>query len=785
MEKQELKINESKLNNNLEITSTPISDNNNILSTEKDKDKDNNYAIKVKNYLDITQQNEEYKAILKNNPEKLFSFLNEEIFSLWQSLIINFEPTIIESDVEIIAIEPNREDQELIRVDAKRTRFLENNLVPAFQKILEMVLTYYCNAKQIKYKQGLNEIFGPFILIQYKLKRLKIKNIFNFGEAFIDRFLPNYYYEKELYSLRSSISLFTLLLKYHEPSVFNFLDNLEIPHELYTTNWLATLRLGKFNLDILYYYIDYLVKENDPLFIHFILAAMIIHNRELLINCDSNLLTKFISGLTITSKEELDTIIKISLDLRKNTPYSFRILANKIGFLKTNNKNISYTFEKYKPESIHAIPIYPIEILHRNYKSEIICPDPECENNLKNNIMKIDWSKNNIYNPIHKNKNHICEKCKMNINKNLNYILLDLRIFPPSYFKDEDDFFKLGFISGMMALDKEDLESNDIDKILSSNLLETRGKNHIVLMTSKTDYFNEFEEKFYSDNTSSIERKKMMFGIIEMQKNEKELNFSDVKNLNLEEIYKLKEYDNLRKVMNSMKNKNFPYVSYLEGGFEALHDECLNYKIELVGHDNNKCKLCNNNKNSKFITINKIRKYSNKEISNSLWKSQKIIKVNQFDEIFNNKNSLVLFCILHKFKTKIFHNKNNEVFIVILFDKELIEIYKNEKNNENYLYDSKDLNNNKNPNYYNLGIKINKDDNNIELKLIEEIKFSDLIKVSPNHDYKTKITMEIKSKEKKEKSFIIELEFYTKDDFKLFMNALKDLKSQIINKNNL
>ena len=122
MEKQEININESKLNNNLEITSTPISDNNNILSTEKDKDKDNNYAIKVKNYLDITQQNEEYKAILKNNPEKLFSFLNEEIFSLWQSLIINFEPTIIESDVEIIGIEPNREDQELIRVDAKRTR---------------------------------------------------------------------------------------------------------------------------------------------------------------------------------------------------------------------------------------------------------------------------------------------------------------------------------------------------------------------------------------------------------------------------------------------------------------------------------------------------------------------------------------------------------------------------------------------------------------------------------------------------------------------------------------
>ena len=744
--------------------------NNNTINITNNDNNENEYILKVKNYLNITQQNKEYINILNSNPEKIFSFINQEKFMIWQSLIFNSVPTIIESDADIIGLAPNRKDQQLIEVDAKRTRYFENKLIPGFIKILEMMVTYYCNVKNIKYKQGLNEIFGPLILMKYKIPNLKYVNIFNFGEAFIDKFLPNYYYETELYSIKSSISLFSLLLKYHEPSVFNFFDNLEILNEMYATNWFLTLRAGKLNLDIFYYLLDNLIKIDDPLFMHFILVSLIIYNRELLINCDSNLLVKLMTGLTITSKEELDKIIKLAFELRKNTPYSFRLLANKIGFLQNNNKNVSYNFEKYKPESIITMPIYPIDILYDNNKNIIICPDPECKNSLKNQIMKIDWTENNIY-EISKNKKHICEKCNLKINKNFNYVLLDLRIFPPSYFQNEDDYFKLGFISGMMAIDKEELKSDDIDNLLSSNLLEIRGKKHIILMTSKTDYFKEFEDKFYADNTTDLERRKMMFGMIEMQKKEKQLNLSDAKNLNPEEIYKLKEYDKLRKVMNSMKKKNFPYVSYLEGGFEALHEESINDKIELIGHDNKKCILCNNT-----------RKRNNKKdgkLSNFLWKSQKKINQNQLDIFFNNNKNIVLFCSLRKYKAKIYHNKNYELFVAILFDKRIIEIYKKNAKNENYIYNSKDLEKNDNPNYYNLGIKNDKEKNNFELKLLEEVKFSDLNKVSFNHSLKTNIIMDIKNKEKdkKEDSFIIELEFYSIEDSKLFMKTIKTIKS--------
>ena len=632
----------------------------------------------VKKYLNSEGLNKEYYDLIENNPDKIFTGINERLFSIWQSIIHIFEPTIIESDTEIIAHIPDRKDQKVIINDAKRTRVRESKLYAGFQKILEMVLTFYCDTKKINYKQGLNEIFGALILMKYKIKELKLLNIFNFGEAFIDNFLPNYYYEPGIYSLKISQSLFVLLLKYHEPSVFNYLDSFDIPHEMYAANWLLTMRSSKLNLNVLYYFWDILIKINDPLYIHFILVAFIIYHRELLMNCDTNLLIKLMTGLTINSTQEVNGINKIALELRKNTPYSFRILANKLGFLKTNNQDIENIYEKYKPEQILTLPIYPNEILYENNKDEVTCPDPECKNN------KSDKKKNEESQKA-KNKNHRCEKCDMHLTKDSSYVILDLRIFPPSYFKNEDDYFKMGFVSGMMALDKEELESNDIDKVLASHLLQIRGKNHIILMTSKTDYFDEFEQKFYSDMTSENERKKMLAGIIETEKVEKKLSLSDAKNLNLEEIYKLKEYDNYRKIINAMKNKNYPYVSYLEGGFEALHKECSNYNIELIGHDKSKCKLCQEKKSEKKNSlISKIFNIKNKasNVSNILWKNEKKITKEYLDMFFLNENNIVIFCSLHKYKNKTYHNKDYELLVAILFEKKIIEIYKKEVRNE-------------------------------------------------------------------------------------------------------
>ena len=747
---------------------------------KEEKEKKNKYILEIQKILNFENQNKEYIKKINNNPEELFEILNDRTLIFWQSVVYNFEATIIDSDGDILTVVPDRKDQNVIINDCNRTRFRECSLVPGFKKILEEVLTFYCNVKGINYKQGLNEIFGPLILMKYKIKYLKLLNIFNLGEAFIDRFLPNYYYEKDLYSLKSSISLFVLLFKYHEPNIFNYLDSFEIPHELYAANWLVTLRAQKLNLDILYNLWDTLMKVNDPLFIHFILVALIKYKRELLINCDSNLLLKLMVGLTITSKDELNDIIKIALELRKNTPYSFRLLSNEIGFLKINNKNIKENFDKYKPESIPTMPIFPIEILYQNYSNNIICPDPKCVNNKKYKIE--NENETEVLNNEIINNNYSCEKCKMKIEKNINYIILDLRLFTPSYFNDSDDYFKMGFVSGMMAIDKEELKLDNVDTLLSSRLFSIRGKNHIILMTSKTDYFSDFEQKYYSDSRSELMKKKILFGVVEAQKEEKILNLEDAqKNLDLKELYKLKEYDNLKKIIIKMKNNNFPYVSYLEGGFEALHQESLNYNIELVDHNSKKCRLCK--KIKKESKEEKIYKKLNTEekiinISNTLWKNEKTITAQELNSFFSNDNNIVLVCGLTKYKTKYFHKNEVEVFVAILFDKNIIEIYKNDFKKEKTT-NKGELYNSDNINYYNLGIK--EDKNAFLLRLFDDVKFEDIEKCSFNKNISSLQVANKDSDKKKMKidnSYEIQFQFYSIQDSKTFKNSIQKIKNR-------
>ena len=786
--------NDSKEHQKIENCSYNINENKNKINinditneNKKDeKEEKNKYISEIKKYLNNDEQYKEYTNIIKNNPDILFELINDRTIMLWQSVVYSYEATIINSDADILTIAPERKDQQIIINDSKRTRYREASLVPGFKKILEEIITFYANSKNIVYKQGLNEIFGPLILIKYKMKKLRLVTLFNLGEAFIDRFLPNYYYEKDICSLKSSISLFVLLLKYHEPSVFNYLDSIEIPHELYAANWLLTLRSQKFPLNMLYCFWDNLIRINDPLFIHFILVALIKYKRDLLLHCDSNLLLKLMVGLTISNKEELDIVVKMALELRNHTPYSFRLLANKIGFLKVNNKKIQKNFELYNPESIPTMQIFPIEILNNNYTNKILCPDPECINNSKNINKKVDWEKQQFFNG---NKNaHICEKCDMKIEKNFNYVILDLRLFPQNYFTDEDDYFKMGVISGMMSIENEELKSDNIDKLLSSRLLSLRGKNHIVLMTSKTDYFFDFEKKFYSDETSALMKKKMLFGVIEAQKSEKKLKLEDAeKNLDLKEIYKLKEYDTLRRIMTSMKNNNFPYVSYLEGGFEALHNESIKYKIELVAHEKKKCKLCQKKqKESKeeieFKKLNDDQKMLN--ISDTLWKNQKVITEKDLSSFFSNENNVVLICVLRQFKNKFFHQKDNELFIAILFDKKIIEIYKNDTKKEK----EEETNKKDETNYYNLGIRKKEKRNSLILRFFDEIKFDDIKKASYDNKYRNIVNLKVvdKGKDKDKENdnnknilyFKVEFEFHSIEDSKSFVNSLKKMKNQ-------
>ena len=196
--------------------------------------------------------------------------------------------------------------------------------------------------------------------------------------------------------------------------------------------------------------------------------AFLKYKRDLIINCDKSLLPPLISNLTIFNEDELKEIMKSADELIEKTPYSFRILVNKLGFLIPRNKNVQQNYELYKPESIPAMPIFPQEIFYITYDNIIQCPDPDCENEkgfqkiMKDGKVKYKLGFDLIDNPdvndyTEKMKEYKCEKCNMHIEKKLEFILIDLRILEKDLKNNDSYLDKTGFLPKMIQLDQEEL----------------------------------------------------------------------------------------------------------------------------------------------------------------------------------------------------------------------------------------------------------------------------------------------------------------------------------------
>ena len=87
----------------------------------------------------------------------------------------------------------------------------------------------------------MNEIIGALYLMRkYSSKKIELYTIFNIFSCFIDIYFTNYFWEKELYALQSSISLVELLLKYHEPELYFLFQKSFVTSQVYATNWILT-----------------------------------------------------------------------------------------------------------------------------------------------------------------------------------------------------------------------------------------------------------------------------------------------------------------------------------------------------------------------------------------------------------------------------------------------------------------------------------------------------------------------------------------------------------------
>ena len=803
-ENSEINIIEEEKNNSL-----IINPEKKISNKKRTKEE---YLDEIVSIIENNFQDIEYTEIIKANPSSLFDLITESKFKSWGKKLFNINTKKLissnKSEEKIFAkINTLKiEEKRVIQNDSLRTRSRESELYPNLKLILNQSLLYYCHKTKANYKQGLNELFGGFILIKYKLPNLSLIDIINIVSSLIDKFFPNYFYEKNIYSLKSAIALFQILLKYHEPTVYNKLEKGEVKPELYSLNWWINYQSSKFHIDLFYYFWDKIISIDDPLFIHFFLVALIQYHRELIINCDQNYLLALMNNLPIKTKFDLDIIINKALDIRNNTPYSFRLWVNKIGFLRKDYKDIEINYEKFKPDTFMALPLFPSEILFYIYKDQINCIDSRCKNYINNlgqispklEFKKINEKNRNVkygdklYNLRQLKslaENHICEKCTMKLEKNFKYFLFDLRMRQN---EGEININETGFLpqEKKINISQEELKSLDFSSIITNRFLNQRGIYHFIFLSSETDAFNNFEKNYYKDNISEEDKFKMVFGFMEPKLMEKELNIDEAKkDLNMEEIYRLKEYDNIKKSISTMIKNNFPYVSYIYGGFEQVHKESKRFKIDLLNHIKEKCYLCLNKNNT--IEQGKISYDKNKEeekniLYQHLWEKKEKINYSNLSFFINNPNIKIHLGILKEYKGEQIEEDKIQILITELINKFELVLYKFNKEKQFLEFESTImiLDSHKKKEYYDLGKENDVEDKqqNLELTLLEKIRVKSVISIKTNKKNKNIVNIEIKEEKRRNifgvnnfKVNNIVIDFSSDKDSKNFILSFKSL----------
>ena len=555
------------------------------MSNVKEKS-DNSLKIEIK---EIKEDKKFIQKYTLEDIDKFFDSINENKIMGWVNKLEEFKLDSRNfsevTDADILSEEiKDKKSSKVIKVDIDRTKVLESIYMSSFKDYLYQFIVYYVNHNKILYKQGLNEIAGPFILLKFKLK-LSFTKIYSMFTCFIDKFLTNYFLEKEFYSLKSSLSLINLLLRYHYPDIFHLFENALICPDLYATSWLLTLFANKCSLNVVYYLWDKLILFEDPLFIHFFIVAFLNNKKDKFCQIDSSGILSILSKLRINSLDEINDIIDIAIELRNNTPNSFYLFAKYLEIFNYGSTNLKKLFEEYNPNSMLAMPIFDSEILFINYKDLIGCPEQEC----KNFIIK---NKNN-------EKKDICLFCRNHYLKHqLFYIIFDLRYFDSD--KEENKYISSsfpGFLPKTVTLTNEDFNDENFPKNILKEYLNDKEKAHFIIMTSETENFLKYENEYY---IKKKDRRGSRIGLF--YKEEQELDktkMDELKKKSKEKYYSLIEYINFKKLVEEMNIEGFKNVSFVYGGYKQVHSLAMKYGVELLEHKE-KCFLCENiKKNNK------------------------------------------------------------------------------------------------------------------------------------------------------------------------------------------
>ena len=509
----------------------------------------------------------------------MFLGITDETIMIWESLLINSSEALtcylIQDDTLILDNLNNDSDSKVIRNDCKRTRTKDKNLLISFQDYLELALSYYCKVNKISYKQGLNEILAPFMLLKSKFS-ISLSRIYNLFSCFMEKYLIFYYSENDFQSLQLSLNLLNILLKYHNPLLFHLLDCSLVTPEMYATSWILTCFASKCQLNVTFSILDFIIKENDELFMLYFLVAFLSLNIESFSVKDNSYLPAILSGLSISSIEECHKTYIYACKIREETPSSFQNYSKIKGlFSKRSTIRID--------DRLSNMPIFPSELLFLINKDKYKCPNNNCINNklmkqtqkkkqecnycinkhTSSNIIR-DFDTENINYSAYVKR--IEEKKDNNLKRN-KLIILDIR---QETLNDNNNLIN-DLSPFVISFSKEELLDENFAENITDKLIKDKHKVRVVILTDETYHFSEYEEQFYIDNIKK-----------EMQSYKFEYKESKIFNNNIFEMNqirrkdsnslmnKLQEYNNFRKLVRCFLKKNFSHISYVYGGYSAL-----------------------------------------------------------------------------------------------------------------------------------------------------------------------------------------------------------------------
>ncbi|OMJ78598.1 hypothetical protein SteCoe_21522 [Stentor coeruleus] len=391
----------------------------------------------------------------------------------------------------------NLPNQQVIKCDVERTRSDEITSEEKF--LLENMLTLYCKQTSISYKQGMNEILVPFlVLCRYGMPYYIAYTCF---KEFINSCLKTMFQDETFRPLQGWFIIMNLLLKYHSPKISNFLQDHDITPELYTTSWFLTMYATKVtSLNYLFILWENIILENDYIFPCFVAVSLIDKFQEGILGQEYAFIPLALNKIAINSYEELQQVLDKSQQIKSFLPIS--IAAKLKNYDIYNLKSIdSYTQALSKTS---CLSILPREIMHLAYPEVKLCN---------------------------------CQKgCKMCRNS-YPVIIIDCRCSrqqKQGYFPNTE-FFD-GNINDPKCIEQFPLKFFNI-----------RGVYHFALLGSE-----DIKHDNYGQNSQNI----------------------------------------VTKLLKSFWQKEFQYVSVVEGGYNSCHEFALDYNLEIKDHISSSCLLC-------------------------------------------------------------------------------------------------------------------------------------------------------------------------------------------------